>query len=49
MRCEVYECRNNADGYCMCASYVTIEKDGTCSELSLRPEAVQESGTKEEL
>ena len=45
MRCEVYKCRNNDYGYCMCDSYVTIESDGTCSEIHLDVESNDEDVT----
>lgn len=34
MRCEVDGCKNNEDGYCMVASYVTIDRNGECDSLS---------------
>lgn len=42
MRCEAYGCRNNDGGYCMCASYVVIEEDGTCSEIDAKIEEGEE-------
>lgn len=35
MRCEVDGCKNNEDGYCMIASYVTIDRNGECDSISL--------------
>lgn len=34
MRCEVDGCKNNEDGYCMIASYVTIDRNGECDSIS---------------
>lgn len=34
MRCEVDGCKNNEDGYCMVASYVTIDRNGECDSIS---------------
>lgn len=33
MRCEVLNCKENEDGYCTCASYVTITADGMCDQM----------------
>lgn len=33
MRCEVYGCINNEDGYCSCPSNITIDKNGECDSL----------------
>lgn len=33
MRCEVYDCISNDDGYCGVSDRVSIDKDGSCSEL----------------
>lgn len=35
MRCEVDGCKNNEDGYCMVASYVTIDRNGECDSISI--------------
>lgn len=37
MRCKVCNCVNNDNGYCCIDDYVTIEEDGTCSELIISP------------
>lgn len=34
--CKVNNCINNADGYCMCVSYVSIDCDGKCDLMELR-------------
>lgn len=34
MRCEVDGCKSNEDGYCMIASYVTIDRNGECDSIS---------------
>lgn len=36
MRCEAESCRHNIDGYCECASYITIDKNGECDSLSFQ-------------
>ena len=36
MRCKLFDCINNDDGYCCVADYVEIEEDGTCSEMTVK-------------
>lgn len=33
MRCEVDGCVNNSDGYCLCPSYVSINRNGECDSM----------------
>lgn len=35
MVCKANNCINNADGYCMCSSYVRINSDGKCDLIEL--------------
>lgn len=35
MVCKANNCTNNADGYCMCSSYVSINSDGECDLIEL--------------
>ena len=36
MRCSVLNCYENSGGYCMSASYIEIDADGTCDTMHLR-------------
>lgn len=36
MPCDVLRCVNNADGYCMCSSYVEIDETGCCREINIK-------------
>lgn len=36
VRCRVRNCIENDNGYCMCSSYVEIDEDGTCSEITTK-------------
>lgn len=35
MRCDVRKCLSNEDGYCMDSSYVSIDKNGECSQIEI--------------
>lgn len=38
MRCDVRNCvENGEDGYCLSPNYVTIDANGVCEEMRLRP------------
>lgn len=37
MMCEVDGCAWNDDGYCLRSSYVTIDRNGECTEYAPRP------------
>lgn len=36
MRCEVDGCVNNDNGYCLCSSYVPINRDGECDSMEFQ-------------
>ena len=38
MRCRVYGCIYNDDGYCEQPDYVCIESDGTCDQMFIKSE-----------
>lgn len=35
MRCSAYNCINNDAGYCTVSDYVSIDKEGECTEYEL--------------
>ena len=38
MRCDVRNCiENGEDGYCLSPNYLTIDANGVCEEMRLRP------------
>lgn len=38
MRCSVYKCVNNDHGYCYDKDFVSINDEGKCNLMHLRPE-----------
>lgn len=36
MLCDMLRCVNNAEGYCMCSSYVEIDETGCCREIYIK-------------
>ena len=37
MRCQVENCVENEEGYCMSGSYVTIDANGMCDLMRVLP------------
>lgn len=35
MRCAVKNCLSNEDGYCMDSSYVSIDENGECDQMTI--------------
>ena len=35
MRCAVKNCLSNEDGYCMDSSYVSIDENGECGQMTI--------------
>lgn len=45
MRCEVLNCIENENGYCMCSSYVGIDNNGRCDTMRI---VIKDEGTEED-
>ena len=42
MRCSVYNCVNNSGGYCYDKDFVSINDQGKCNLMHLRPDTKPE-------
>lgn len=42
MRCAVKNCLSNEDGYCMDSSYVSIDENGECDQMTI----IEAEGTR---
>lgn len=42
MRCSVYNCRENENGYCSCSSYVQITEKGMCDCMFIKQQLTAE-------
>lgn len=43
MRCRVYNCKENENGFCCCSSYVEINENGECDSMYVPAEADNET------
>lgn len=48
MRCYVENCHYNEDNFCRQPDYVSIDRNGECSQMEMRPVKVEKADEGEE-